>query len=534
MVSGAGNLTHVHETAADIAALGGPPGLRATRRGPRWRCGPGFRPLRARREGRSDLRLKSINLTTVLFGLVSLGMVIAAASWAAVLESPADGSVLSGIGFISGWKCDAGRITVAIDDGDPLAVAMRQERSGLPEAGECGGTTDHGFVMWINWALLGDGEHVVVAYDDGVAFARSTFTVGTTGEAFLEGVSRRTVVDDFPEPGQRTLLEWNESTQHFEIAAVWGEALAGYDRAYWRQYDADAAAGTYRTGTYLYAQEPDVAACSAGRLTQGARNRALEAANQIRALHGLPPVRWNSSYSRQAQEAALIQAANNFLRHQPGPDVACYSEEGATGSGTGNLSAFSVNGSGVLADPAADMINWTHDATNVSVLAAAGHRRWVLSPFSHWFAYGQVEGFSVHKAFGYRRDPVGKAEIEVDYVAFPYEIYPFHLLDGDPPWSFSAVADKASFWNNRGDYFRNAAVTVTRVADDESLPVTDRYTDTRAYGLPNFLSWQVDGWEYDTLYEVEIDNVVLGGGERWRYVYAVFVERDGLIADRPE
>lgn len=460
----------------------------------------------------------------VLAGLVGLVVFAAAASWAAVLESPADGSVVSGIGLISGWKCDAGHITVTIDEGSPLAVAMRQERRGLGTAGECGGTTHHGFVMWINWALLGDGEHVVVAYDDDVAFARSTFSVGTTGAAFLEGVIRRTVVDDFPEPGQRTLLEWNESTQHFEIAAVWGEALAGYDRAYWRQYDADAAAGTYQTATYLYAEKPDVADCLAGRLTQDARNRALEAANQIRALHGLPPVRWHSSYSRQVQETALIQAANDFLRHQPDPGAACYSDAGAAGSGTSNLSATSV-----LADPATDMINWTHDATNVSLFAAAGHRRWVLNPFSRWFAYGQVEGFAAHKAFGYRRELVGTGEIEVDFVAFPYEVYPFHLVDGDPPWSLSVIADKASFWNNRGDYFKDAVITVTRIADDESLSISDRYTDAKAYGLPNFLSWQVDGWEYDTLYEVEIDNVVLRDGVRRRYVYAVFIERESLI-----
>ena len=460
----------------------------------------------------------------VLGGLAALVVLAAAASWAAVLESPADGSVVSGIGTVSGWKCDAGRITVTIDGGSHLAVAARQERGDLRVSGQCGGTTGHGFVRWINWALLGDGEHVVAAYDDGVAFARSTFIVGTTGRSFLDGAVRRTVVDDFPEPGQRTLLEWNEGTQHFEIAAVWGEALAGYDRAWWRQYDADAAAGTYQGATYLYAEAPDVDACLAGRLTQAARNRALEAANRIRALHGLPPVRWNSSYAREAQEAALIQAANDFLDHEPGPGDECYSAAGAAGSGTSNLSASSV-----LADPAADMIGWTHDATNISLLAAAGHRRWVLNPFSRQFAYGQVEGYSAHKAFGYRREPAGTGEIEVDFVAFPYEAYPFHLLEGDPPWSFSVIADKASFWNNRGDYFRDAVVTVTRAADDESLAVSDHYTDTRAFGLPNFLSWQVDGWEYDTLYEVEIDNVDLGDGDRRSYTYPVFIERDGLI-----
>ena len=34
---------------------------------------------------------------------------------------------------------------------------------------------------------LGDGEHTAIAYDNGVKFAESTFTVTTTGEAFLTG-----------------------------------------------------------------------------------------------------------------------------------------------------------------------------------------------------------------------------------------------------------------------------------------------------------------------------------------------------------
>ena len=168
--------------------------------------------------------------------------------------------------------------------------------------------------MWINWALLGDGEHVVVAYDDGVAFARSTFTVGTTGEAFLEGVIRRTVIDDFPEPGQRASLEWNEGTQHFEIARRVGErrwpATTGRTGASTMPTPRRAPTRPRRTCTPRSRTWPPALA---GRLTQAARNRALEAANQIRDLHGLPPVRWNSSYSRQAQEAALIQAANDFL-----------------------------------------------------------------------------------------------------------------------------------------------------------------------------------------------------------------------------
>ena len=127
---------------------------------------------------------------------------LTAVARAAVLESPATGATLSGLGFISGWKCDATTITVTIDDGDPLPVAMHQERGDLRVAGVCGSTINHGFIMQMNWALLGDGEHVVVAYDNGVEFDRATFTVGTTGEEFLKDVTRRTAVDGFPAPGR--------------------------------------------------------------------------------------------------------------------------------------------------------------------------------------------------------------------------------------------------------------------------------------------------------------------------------------------
>ena len=75
--------------------------------------------------------------------------------------------------------------------------------------------------IW-NWGNLSDGEHIAIAYDDGVEFARSTFTVTTPGTDFLRGVSKRVTVDDFPHPGDTTVLEWNQGTQHFEIVDFMG------------------------------------------------------------------------------------------------------------------------------------------------------------------------------------------------------------------------------------------------------------------------------------------------------------------------
>ena len=470
---------------------------------------------------------------TVVFKLALAGLVLGVAvAQAAVLESPARGAVLSGLGFISGWKCDASNITVTLDGGAHLPVAMQQPRDDLRAAGVCGGTINHGFIMQMNWNLVGDGEHEVVAYDAGVEFARATFTVGTTGEEFLEDVTRRTVVDGFPAPGERALLEWNESTQHFEIVTVWGVALDGaYDRAYWRQFTEDQRTGAYTTDEELYAEVPDVETCFAGRLTQAAKNRALEAANQIRALHGLTPLVYSTPYSQQMQAAALIQVANSFLIHHPNPEADCYTAEGAEGSRTSNLSGGYSN-----RDPAEDMVGWTNDFNSLGQVAAAGHRRWVLNPFASYFAYGQVHGYAAHKVRRYDREPRRTALVlpEVDYVAFPYETYPYHLVAGDPPWSFSVIEDSDNYWwSNQSDYFREATITVTRVKDETTLPITDRYTDSLGFGIPksistSFVSWQVEGWEYDTLYEVEIDNVILPGGRRESYSYSVFIERENL------
>ena len=446
---------------------------------------------------------------------------------AAVLESPAANAVLSGLGFISGWKCAAKHITVVIDEnGEHLSVAMHQERGDLRSV--CGGTIRHGFIKQINWALLGDGEHVVVAYDEGVEFGRATFTVGTTGEEFLTDVSRRTVLDGFPSPGERAVLQWNESTQHFEIVTVWGMALDGeYDRSYWRRFTEDQKTRAFTTDEELYAELPDLETCFAGRLTQAAKNRALEAANQIRALHGLTPVLYSTAYSQHVQEAALIQAVNGYPGHQVDPSADCYTTEGAEGSRPNNLSGY-TNGYLANQDPAQDMVGWTNDARNRSLVSSVGHRRWVLNPFAAYFAYGQVYGYAAQKVARYDLEPAHAVRAEVDFVALPYEIYPAPLVEGDPPWSISVIEYPDAAWKNIFDYFQDATITVTRVEDGVELPVTNRHTDTQDFGLPNILTWKVQHWQYDTLYEVEIEDVVSSDGGRTDYSYSVFIERDNL------
>ena len=449
------------------------------------------------------------------FSLAIAAVLAASPSWAAFLESPAPAAVVSGIGFISGWKCDASNITVTIDGGEHISVAMGQPRA---DTRPICGTTDNGFIQQINWAHVGDGEHEAVAYDNGVEFDRATFTVGTTGEEFLKGAMRRHLLENFPAPGETTILEWNESTQHFEIGGV-----LGFDVAYWRRVSIDLSEGReWRVGL-LYPSEPDLDTCWAGGLYATPLDRALEAMNQIRALHGLEPVQYSLRYQTQVQQAALIQAANGFPGHHPETSARCYTEAGAAGSRTSNLF-----GGGRDRDPVAHMVGWTNDARNRSNVAAAGHRRWMLNPFATYMSYGQVNGYAAQKVFGFDDEVPITPHITVDYVAFPYETYPFHLVDEGTPWSFSVIEDKRSIWGNQYPYFENASISVVRTSGDVSLVITNPYTDSEGFGVPNLLSWQVEGWEYDTLYEVEISNVTLRSGATQSYSYPVFIDRASI------
>ena len=152
--------------------------------------------------------------------VVSLGLLAvvltATPGWSATLESPARGALLSGLGFISGWKCNARNITVRINGGAAIPVAMRQPRADTRSA--CSGATNNGFIAQMNWALLGDGEHSIIAYDNGVQFASATFEVVTLDEEFVEDAEGVFEMRNFPNQGDTATFEWNESTQHMELS----------------------------------------------------------------------------------------------------------------------------------------------------------------------------------------------------------------------------------------------------------------------------------------------------------------------------
>ena len=60
--------------------------------------------------------------------------------------------------------------------------------------------------------------HTVVAYDSSVRFASATFDVTTFDEEFVEDAMGTWEMRNFPNQGDTATFEWNESTQHMELA----------------------------------------------------------------------------------------------------------------------------------------------------------------------------------------------------------------------------------------------------------------------------------------------------------------------------
>ena len=127
------------------------------------------------------------------------------------LENPAPGSFQSGLGMIHGWECDADEVVVQIN-GTPSPAVTGTPR---PDTQGVCGDTDNGFEHLLNWNALGDGRHDVVVLVDGTELGRASVQVTTFGTAFLHGAHGTCEVPDFPAPGERVSLVWQEARQQF-------------------------------------------------------------------------------------------------------------------------------------------------------------------------------------------------------------------------------------------------------------------------------------------------------------------------------
>ncbi len=155
-----------------------------------------------------------------LIGLTTAVLLTTSMANAATLGIPGQGSTQSGVGVISGWKCQAnGRLTVRFNGGRAIPLVYGTERPDVRKNSRCPDNAHDnvGFVAIWNWGNLDAGRSTAVVYDNGVEFARSTFTVVTTGVEFLQGVTGSGTAT--LSNGQRATLQWSQAAQSFVATA---------------------------------------------------------------------------------------------------------------------------------------------------------------------------------------------------------------------------------------------------------------------------------------------------------------------------
>jgi uncharacterized protein YkwD len=185
----------------------------------------------------------------------------------------------------------------------------------------------------------------------------------------------------------------------------------------------------------------DVGACQAGTTSAAFRRAELDRTNAYRALAGVAPVSENPTWSSQAQQTALMMAAQRRLSHDPAQPWACWSAGGRDTAGRSNLALGLVGGmaiDGYVADSGAEGV---------------GHRRWMLCPSVDQIGFGDVADANATKVFGETLTPFGASQAREQFVAWPYA--------GLYPVGIGPAYDRHSVSFPSGTDVRGATVSVT-------------------------------------------------------------------------
>ncbi len=252
--------------------------------------------------------------------------------------------------------------------------------------------------------------------------------------------------------GHRTTNKWAASVNTSSKAAV--------TAAYVNNYLSGVSVGTGWTGSD--------STCNTGTSSATSRAATLRAINFARSMAGLAPVVFSSTLNIRSQNTALIMSANKSLSHTPPSYWRCWNSTGATNAGKANLALTypAVSSAGVVSQYLTD---------SGSGNRAAGHRRWLLNPFSTTMGSGSTGTANAITVIG----PTSSTRPNPAYVAWPTAGYFPSPLEPAGRWSLSA--------GNKAVSFKYATVRVYR---NGTLISTVKNTVATGYAQPT-LVWQV-------------------------------------------
>jgi hypothetical protein len=289
----------------------------------------------------------------------------------------------------------------------------------------------------------------------------------------------------------------------------------------------------------VYSVIPDLEKGKIGVLSEEEKKEALNEVNAIRRLHKLPPVIYNNSYQFHMDKAALIIAGKGKLTHFPVVSDKFYSKEGAFGCSHGNLflekhTILSFKKTDIMLEnlDVKKVLNTLNPkiATAKEIIHAflidekvttLGHRRWLLNPFLTSTAFGRVDGFTKKSRYHF----VTAAALKVvehyknkindnyhnklpDFVAYPFENYPFRLFRRYWFMSFSVIVDKQEFWENKKVDFKTATISITDEFGNK-VEIFGMAYNNYPTGLPNCLQWKAKHIKLNRVYFVTVSNVLI-------------------------
>ena len=219
----------------------------------------------------------------------------------------------------------------------------------------------------------------------------------------------------------------------------------------------------------------NVTSCDPGDLLPPGRPNALKLVNLYRFLTGMPAVTEDPTFDTNAQDCAVIQAANG-LSHTPTSTDACYNATGATAS----------NRSSICGGQAVGCIDLYMDDSANATGPNFGHRTWILANSLGPVGFGSVGsgGRTMTASCFYQVGGTGKAGVV--YVAWP--------PGGPVPLqAFTATELDKSGWSLQSDTINLGAATATVMDGTTSKPVTVS-TNLGSYGAKYAMGITPNGW----------------------------------------
>jgi hypothetical protein len=219
----------------------------------------------------------------------------------------------------------------------------------------------------------------------------------------------------------------------------------------------------------------DIATCDPGDLQPPGRPNALKLVNLYRFLTAMPEVTEDPTFDTDAQDCAIIQAANG-LTHTPATTATCYNAAGATAS----------DRSSICGGQAVGCIDLYMDDSSNATGPNFGHRTWILANSLGPVGFGSVGsgGRTMTASCFYQVGGTGKAA--VPYVGWP-------PAGPVPLQAFTATELDKSGWSLQSDTINLGSATATVMDGTTNQPVTVS-TNLGSYGAKYAMGMTPNGW----------------------------------------